>query len=278
MPVGTGTARLGREELFGAGAGRVRGVAVAMDARGAPPLHGVLGAERVFLQNLPSVLAGHALAPRPGSAVLDMCAAPGGKTTHLAALMHDRGRLVAVDRREARVAELRALVAAMRLTCVECVRGDSTRLAQFADGAFDAVLLDAPCSGLGLRPRLAEDCHARELPARAAYDRRLVAEAVRLLRPGGALVYSVCTMNPGEAEDVVAHALAAHPALELVDALPQYPGLGGPGVATASLAPDLAARVRRFTPSVEAADPSNTDLDALVRDWSAFFLSKFIKH
>lgn len=287
--VGTGVARLARAALFDAfAAAPVRGVAVeVVRAAGPemPPLNGV-AADCAVLQNLPSVLAGCALAPAPGARVLDMCAAPGGKTAHLAALMRDRGELVAVDRRAARVAELAALVARLRLTCVRTLQADATRLrARFPDAAFDAVLLDAPCSGLGLRPRLAEPCRAAELPARAAYQRRLAREAVRLVRPGGTLVYSVCTLNPDEGENTVAFVLrelAPAARLVLVDALPPAPDgarIGAPGLASSELDPASCALVRRFVPPVASHGDHDEDdsIDAAIHDWPAFFLAKFVK-
>jgi 16S rRNA (cytosine967-C5)-methyltransferase len=148
-----------------------------------------------------------ALAPQPGERVLDLCAAPGGKTTHLAALMEGTGEIVAVERHPQRARALEATCARMRAANVTVVTAD----AKVYDGAasFDRVLLDPPCSGLGTlrsHPDLRWRMTPRVIEQLAAEQDQLLASARRALRPGGALVYSVCTLSPREerlaAEDV----------------------------------------------------------------------------
>lgn len=106
-----------------------KGVAFRMVQRhfDMPPIEGMLEGQ-VVLQNLPSVVAAHALNPPPGSTVLDMCAAPGGKTAALAALMNNRGRIIAIDRTHTKVESIRSLAAALGVTCVQAVKADSSRL------------------------------------------------------------------------------------------------------------------------------------------------------
>jgi 16S rRNA (cytosine967-C5)-methyltransferase len=137
------------------------------------------------------------VAPQPGERVLDMCAAPGNKTTHLAALMDNRGEIVAYEQHEGRATALRGRCAALGASIVEVVRADAAE----ATGAFDRVLLDAPCSGLGTLARH-PDLRWRMTPDRVAdliaEQRRLLEAARRCVAPGGRLVYSVCTLNPAE--------------------------------------------------------------------------------
>ena len=137
--------------------------------------------------------------PQPGERVLDLCAAPGGKTTHLAALMGDEGEIVAVERHAGRARALRATAARMRASSIRVEVAD----AKAFDGArgFDRVLLDPPCSGLGTlrsHPDLRWRVTPRTVALLAAEQDALLAAARRARRPGGVLVYSVCTISPGE--------------------------------------------------------------------------------
>jgi len=141
---------------------------------------------------------------RPGAAVLDLCAAPGTKTAHLAALARE-ARVTAVDVDEARLVALRANLARLSVHAT-VVPADVTALPASFDGAFDAVLLDAPCSGLGTmgpRPDLRWRRRAADVPRMAALQRRLIEAAGRCVAPGGRLTYSVCTLPRAETVDVV---------------------------------------------------------------------------
>jgi 16S rRNA (cytosine967-C5)-methyltransferase len=150
-------------------------------------------------QSRASQLVAPALAPRPGERVLDLCAAPGGKTTHLAALMEGRGEIVAVERHAGRARALRATCERMGATNVSVVTAD----AKAFDGErrFDRVLLDPPCSGLGTlrsHPDLRWRASPEGIERLAAEQDALLAAARRAVKPGGTLVYSVCTLSPGE--------------------------------------------------------------------------------
>src|SRR5919201_1877585 len=150
-------------------------------------------------QSRASQLVAPALDPQPGERVLDLCAAPGGKTTHLAALMGDEGEVVAVERHPRRARALRATAQRMHASSVRVVVADGKAF----DGAhgFDRVLLDAPCSGLGTlrsHPDLRWRASPEGIERLAAEQDALLAAARRALKPGGTLVYSVCTLSPGE--------------------------------------------------------------------------------
>lgn len=243
---------------------------------------GVLPGE-VLLQSLPCIVAAHALDPQPGSRLLDMCAAPGGKTTMLAQMMagDSSSEILALDRTAAKAARVQQLADSWGVgALVKVMAADATQLYQkdrsdmpvdlqeqqaetpSNDGvvdlqqrqqqqqqetidqgadssdsnnrvrkkrrtdkgtepqaaallqqqqqqqlaellaaaqpeSFEAVLLDAPCSALGLRPRLLLDWKLPQLQALAAYQRALLHAAVHMLKPGGSLVYCTCTINPG---------------------------------------------------------------------------------
>jgi 16S rRNA (cytosine967-C5)-methyltransferase len=150
-------------------------------------------------QSRASQLVAPLVAPRPGERVLDLCAAPGGKTTHLAALMEGSGEVVAVERHPGRARALRATVARMRAGNVRVVCADAKALSD--ERGFDRVLLDPPCSGLGTlrsHPDLRWRITPQAVRKLATEQDALLAAALRALRPGGTLVYSVCTISPPE--------------------------------------------------------------------------------
>lgn len=200
-----------------------------------------------MLQNLPSIICGHVLNPKPGEIVLDMCAAPGNKTTHLAELMQDTGLLVALDKTPNKLKLLLDKMATYNLKSVKCYAFDSTKALRAVDTretsemdvsppfrpqSFDKILLDAPCSALGNRPMLRNDITPKMLTSYAVVQRKLFAAAVPLLRTGGVLVYSTCTVAVSENEDMVRWALDKFTDIHLVAAEPL---LGGPGWSGAGL-------------------------------------------
>ncbi len=162
-------------------------------------------------QSRASMLVSRILDPAPGQRVLDLCAAPGGKTTHLAALIEDRGEVVAVERHPGRAAALERTVARMRASCVRVEVGDAG--IPRADGPFDSVLVDPPCSGLGTlqsRPDLRWRARPEAIDELAELQARILAVGAQALAPGGSLVYSVCTISRAESEDVIEGFVRAH--------------------------------------------------------------------
>lgn len=359
--IGQGITAMSRAGIF-----RVtHGIAVEMTDRvyKLPSFNDVLEGE-IFLQNLPSIVAARVLDPQPGERILDMCAAPGGKTTAIAILMRDKGEVVALDRSHNKVMDILKLAAEMDLNCIKAYKldalksvrkttearnhgmadnhseaietmaedsdschitvdvwatnagednstativqsgqehADDKRYASKADlrknlrrmkngpgrnncsgdrvekskgffpNSFDRVLLDAPCSALGLRPRLFASMETLEsLKNHAKYQRKMFDQAVKLVRPGGVIVYSTCTINPGENEALVRYALDTYKFLSLVS---QHPKVGGPGIVGSCelynktyteewLTEHEAELVQRFDPS--------SSLDTI-----GFFIAKF---
>ncbi len=155
-------------------------------------------------QSRASMLVSRILDPAPGARVLDLCAAPGGKTTHLAALIEDRGEVVAVERHPGRAQALERTVARTRVSCVRVEVGDAAIPRD--DGPFDSVLVDPPCSGLGTlqsRPDLRWRARPEAMGELAALQAHILAAGAHALAPGGSLVYSVCTISRAESEDVI---------------------------------------------------------------------------
>lgn len=149
-------------------------------------------------------------APGPGARVLDLCAAPGAKTSQLAGLL-PRAAITAVEVDEARAVALEANLARLGAGAVEVLRADALELPADRDGAFDAVLLDAPCSGfgtLGSRADLRWRRRPQDVPRLARLQQRLLVRAAALVKPGGALTYAVCTVTRAETLGVVEPLLA----------------------------------------------------------------------
>jgi len=171
------------------------------------------------------------LSPRPGERVLDLCAAPGGKTTHIYELMKGTGTLVASDASPGRVRSLVTALGRMRCEGVWCLVADGRRFP--STRLFDKILVDAPCSGMGVLGKKA-DARWRKNPESFAWLSELQVEllvgAAGLLSDGGALVYSVCSMEPEETDDVVERFLEAQPHLVIDNAagfLPEDVVAGG---------------------------------------------------
>jgi 16S rRNA (cytosine967-C5)-methyltransferase len=152
-----------------------------------------------------------ALSPSPGQTVLDLCAAPGGKATHLAELMQDRGRVVACDVDDRRLRNVATLAARLGLKSVETCRLFPERDEALPPGPFDAALVDVPCSNtgvLGKRPEVRHRLRPQDLTELVALQTRLLRLALRAVRPGGTAVYSTCSIEPEENGGVVRAVLA----------------------------------------------------------------------
>lgn len=164
--------------------------------------------KRYYIQDEASQLIPRLLAPAPGETVLDACAAPGGKTTHMAELMRDSGRIYALEKHAGRLKSVEEAARRLGVSIVETAVADSAGpLPNGIPAMFDAVLCDAPCSGLGVLAR-APDIKYRRTEAdvieNGRTQARLLENLAGLVKPGGRMVYSVCTFEPEETDGVVA--------------------------------------------------------------------------
>eukprot|EP00985_Skeletonema_marinoi_P026808 scaffold21131_cov194-Skeletonema_marinoi.AAC.4 len=287
--IGIGISQCKRADYFATSSG-IGVVMVSTAGSPQPPMNGVL-VEKMILQNLPSVVVAHALNPQPGEVILDMCCAPGGKTTHLASLMNDNGLIIACDKSRKKMISARDFFEA-NASCIVPLALDSTKgllelksgeewkspkeiidtasvandglkdVKGFYANSFDCILLDPPCSALGLRPKLQIDTKsAKELLKAADYQQKFIRNAIPLLKVGGRMTYSTCTINTLENEENVKFILKEFPCMRL-ESLSHLPGL--PGLPDKGLTEEECQMVRRF-------DPTDTI------DTMGFFLAGFQK-
>ncbi|XP_012976834.1 tRNA (cytosine(72)-C(5))-methyltransferase NSUN6 isoform X1 [Mesocricetus auratus] len=294
--LGNGVSELSRKDIFN-GIPDLKGIGIRMTEPIylSPSFDNVLPSY-LFLQNLPSAVVAHVLNPQPGEKILDLCAAPGGKTTHIAALMQDQGEVIALDKILNKVEKLKQNASLLGLHSIRAFCFDATKAVKldmidgtegtppFLPESFDRILLDAPCSGMGQRPNMACTWTLKEVTSYQPLQRKLLNVAVQLLKPGGVLVYSTCTVTLAENEEQVAWALKTFPCLQLQ---PQEPQIGGEGMVGAGLSPEQLKQLQRFDPSVVPLQDMDTDClgDAKREDmiWLAnkdcigFFIAKFLK-
>jgi 16S rRNA (cytosine967-C5)-methyltransferase len=171
------------------------------------------------VQDEASQLISHLLDPKPKEKVLDACAAPGGKTTHLSQLMWDSGEITAVEKDDKRIALLRDNIGALGIRSVIIINQDAGELR--GAGPFDRVLLDAPCSATGVirrNPDIKYRRKAKDLDEYRTKQIHLLHATSRLLKEGGRLVYSVCSMEPEEGEQVINEFLKTSNEFRIIDA------------------------------------------------------------
>jgi 16S rRNA (cytosine967-C5)-methyltransferase len=177
-----------------------------------------------------SMLVSRLVAPLPGETIIDACAGSGGKATHLAALMENRGRILACDVVPSKLGALARHCARLGVTIVEPRALDASHLGTAIPGGADRVLVDAPCSGLGVvrrRPEIKWRIRPDQLAPLAMRQREILEGAAGAVRLGGVLVFAVCTFEPEEGPSVAARFLEAHPEFVPAPILGWPPGSRG---------------------------------------------------
>lgn len=174
----------------------------------------------ITIQDESSMMPANALNPQPGWRVLDMCAAPGGKTTHMAEKMKNEGSILATDLHPHKLDLIDETSNRLGLEIIQTAPVDGRKAAEFLEAeSFDAVLVDAPCSGLGVmrrKPDIKYTKREEDLSRLHEIQLQLLDNAVKVLKKGGRLVYSTCTINKEENEETVQAFLASHPEMEAV--------------------------------------------------------------
>jgi 16S rRNA (cytosine967-C5)-methyltransferase len=165
------------------------------------------------IQDEASQIASLLLDPQPGERVLDTCAAPGGKATYLAQLMGNQGELLAMDVASSKLPQIQEAARRLGITIISTRAADLLRSGQFPADAFDRILLDAPCSGLGVirrNPEAKWRLKPDDITRLAATQTTMLGNAMRMLKPGGVLLYSTCSTSQEENEAVVQDFVSRH--------------------------------------------------------------------
>lgn len=223
VPVGRREASIEKLSRAGVGArgGRYSPQAVVLEGRLDLPFIRRVCGEGIVIQAEASQLIAYALAPIRASSILDACAGPGGKTTHIAELVGKNGRVVALDARKGAGGRVAELARRLGISNLDTVIGDARRVAEmFSRSSFDRVLVDAPCSGLGTlrsHPELRWRRTPEAIAGLARLQREILEGVAKVVRPDGILLYATCTLVGAENDEVVRTFLEAHPEFRLDD-------------------------------------------------------------
>ena len=186
---------------------------VVLDAHGALDELTPLRIGLAQVQDESSMLVAHVLAPEPGMTVIDACAAPGGKTTHIAQRMENRGRILAFDIYEEKIRRIERNAQRLGISIMEAQMCDAREIGAAYAGQADRVLVDAPCSGLGVlrrKPDARWKKSPEDVKTLPPLQRAILASAAEAVKKGGILVYSTCTMEECENAAIVANFLRTH--------------------------------------------------------------------
>jgi 16S rRNA (cytosine967-C5)-methyltransferase len=203
---------------------------------------------RIYIQDEASQLVAQTVDVQPGERVLDLCAAPGSKTTLIAQRANEStstgstALIVASDRSAKRLETITTTSALHKLTSIKSVVLDAAQTLPFKPGVFDRILIDAPCSGTGTlrrNPEIRYRISEHDIHTLATQQKLFLANATRVLKPGGQLVYSTCSVERDENENVINAFLATNPNFQLTKPIrtwPQHEGTDGFFIASLRLA------------------------------------------
>ncbi len=161
----------------------------------------------IYFQSVPAYLASINLDPKPEDKILDCCAAPGNKTFHLNELTKDQAQIIAVDRSKRRIEKIKSKIRKYRTSNITAYVGNIIELSKEWNIKFDKILVDPPCSSLGLRPRLVHNIDVKTIKSMATYQKAILFACDKLLKDNGTIVYSTCTVTKEENEEIIHHAV-----------------------------------------------------------------------
>lgn len=212
----------------------------------------------IYPQSFPAILTCRILDPKPYEKIADIAAAPGGKTGALAQLMQNKGTIYAIDRNKSKIEKLQETVKRLGITNVKLICHDARYLSvDFPNLKFQKALIDPPCSSLGVRPKIYENCTSSKIKNLSEYQKQFLSSISSLIEPKGIIVYSTCTLTIEENEEIVKFAIKKCK-LKVIE---QDYFFGSPGLGY--VIPE-ATLTQRFNPHIN-------------EDCPGFFIAKFIK-
>lgn len=278
MMIAAGKSMVSRSELFCPPVST--GLAIEVTDLNIPMPASVKITPNFFPQNLPSAVVVHVLNPKPGETVLDMCASPGGKTTHIASLMNNEGIVIAIERQTNRLEKLKENLDIWGATCVIPIKFNAVKAYDLSSSSdprsldppfpsehFDKILVDAPCSGMGNRPKLKSDFMVAHIRNYLETQKSILATGIKLLKVGGTIVYSTCSLTIDENEIIIDQILKENDNVRLDAQSPHLGITGFPG--DHDLSQDQLNLLQRFFPDIESNSPNH--------DTIGFFIAKFVK-
>lgn len=176
------------------------------------------------VQDEGAMLISHILNPKPSEIIIDACAAPGGKTTHIAELMQNKGKIYAFDIDIKRLNLLKENCTRLGITIVEAIESDSSNLSKYE--IADRIIVDVPCTGLGVLRRRIESRWRRTIDnvnSLPEFQYKILEGSAKCLKPGGVLVYCTCTIEPEENEQIIDRFIKAHPNFKIQSVKPYLP-------------------------------------------------------
>jgi 16S rRNA C967 or C1407 C5-methylase (RsmB/RsmF family) len=207
---------------------------------------------QIHLQSLPAILTCRILDPRPGETIVDLNCAPGGKTSHISQLTRNQARIIGFDRNTRKIEKAKELMQRMGCTNYQLISHDSRYVHLDYNIKADRVLVDPPCTALGILPKLAVETTAQNVENSAAYQKQFLTAASHITKKEGTIVYSVCTITKEECEDVAGFA-EKELGLTLDN---QFPILGENGF-------DRDCLTQRFSPDIHQ---------------TGYFIARFVKN
>ncbi|QEE15446.1 RsmB/NOP family class I SAM-dependent RNA methyltransferase [Promethearchaeum syntrophicum] len=211
-----------------------------------------------YMQSLASMVPVHLLYPEPGDNILDMCAAPGSKTTQIGQFLKQEGLIIAIDNKESRIAALSSNVKRMGINNCVIFPYDSSQIAKFLKPMFipDKILLDAPCTGSGIirvDPHIKKAKNDLNIKRMVQIQKSLLKSAIEMLKPGGLLMYSTCSFHYQENEELIAEILKKYRNIEIIEPNADFGHPGFNNIENKSFGMEL-LKTRRIYPNRDDMD------------------------